>query len=210
MPADHDDYSLVRYEANGVFDYDAYVRIQTEGNRQKINNVWADEATIEMICSYLHSTRPKVRFGLCHGSRNGAEVRWFRKHSGADVVGTDISDTATDHGLIQWDFHDPREDWQGRFDFIYTNSHDHAYDPTKAFATWTSQLAPGGKLFVEHTTAHSTGGVSKLDPFGVDPRVFPYVLLNFSEGAYYVTRILRPLHRKAKSPIWVFVIERAS
>lgn len=211
-PADEGDYALVRYDKNGAFDYDAYVAIQTAGNREKIDKVWADEATIEFLSGYLRSAVPTIRAGLCHGSRNGAEVRWFQKHLGIDVLGTDISDTAAEHGLIQWDFHEPRDDWNERFDFIYTNSHDHAYDPRKAFATWVAQLAPGGKLLIEHTTAHSAGGVSELDPFGVDPRVLPYVLLNFAEGRYAVTRILRPPHRKRRHrgegfEIWVFVIE---
>ncbi|MEX0409631.1 class I SAM-dependent methyltransferase [Aquibium sp. LZ166] len=205
---DHDDYTLLRYEKNGIFDYEGYVEVQTRGNHEKIDKIWADEPTIELICGYLRASLPFIRSGLCHGSRNGAEVRWFRKHlDGIEVIGTDISDTAGNHGLVQWDFHEPRDDWKGRFDFIYTNSHDHAYDPRKAFATWVGQLSPGGKLLIEHTVMHSAEGVSQLDPFGVDARVMPYVLLDFAQGSYAVTRILKPGHRKAGSPIWVFVVE---
>ena len=209
FPSDDEDYLLRRYEdGRGGFDYDRYVSVQTEGNRRKIENVWADEETIGVICDYLRSTGAPLRRGLCHGSRNGAEVRWFREKLGIEVVGTDISDTAGQFGLVQWDFHKAREDWVGRFDFIYTNSHDHAHDPRLAFSTWVDQLSETGVLLIEHTMAHSPDGVSELDPFGVDPRVLPYVLLNFSEGRYAVTRILKPDHRKRGSPIWVFVVRR--
>lgn len=201
------DFALRGYEnAGGDFDYDRYVAVQTEGNHAKIDNVWADEETIGVICDYLRSTGAPLRRGLCHGSRNAAEVRWFRERLGIEITGTDISDTAEEFGLVQWDYHKPREDWVGRFDFIYTNAHDHAYDPRLAFSTWIDQLTDTGVLVIEHTMAHSPSGVSELDPFGVDPRVLPYVLLNFSEGRYAVTRIINPPHWKRGSPIWIFVI----
>lgn len=209
---DTGDYALASYTAaDGSFDYAKYVSVQTAGNRAKINNVWADKATIGLICDYLTSSGVSPKQGLCHGSRNGAEVNWFREILGCEVVGTDISDTAEEFGLVQWDFHKKRDDWRGRFDFVYTNSHDHAHDPKIAFDTWVDQLAPGGKLFIEHTMAHSPSGVTDLDPFGVDPRIFPYVILGFAGGRYAVTDMIRPKHLKIapneKLQIWVFVIE---
>ncbi len=189
-------------------DYGQYVARQTKGNHEKIDQVWADEQTIDVICDYLKAGSVPIKAGLCHGSRNGTEVRWFEERLGIDVVGTDISDTAAAYGLVQWDFHKVKPEWIGKFDFIYTNSHDHAHDPKLAFSTWVDQLSPAGKLFVEHTIWHSAEGVTELDPFGVDPRVLPYVLLNFSEGRFGVTRILRPSHVKRKSNIWVFVVQR--
>ncbi|NMG39155.1 hypothetical protein GRZ55_07870 [Chelativorans sp. ZYF759] len=208
IPADEGDYALYRYESRGVFDYGRYKTIQEAGNKRKIGKVWADEVTIELICDRLRKSSATVRSGLCHGSRNGAEVRWFEKHLAADVVGTDISETASDHGLVQWDFHERREEWVGRFDFVYTNSHDHAYDPKKAFQTWVEQLAPGGRLIIEHSMAHSPSGVNELDPFGVDPRILPYVLLEFGEGRFAVTDMIRPPHKKAGTSIWVFFLTK--
>jgi len=175
--------------------------------------VWADEKTIDLICDYLRASNVPLRRGLCHGSRNGAEVRWFKERLGIDVIGTDISETASDFGLVQWDFHEANPEWVGQFDFIYTNSHDHAYDPRKAFNAWVDQLAPQGKLIIEHTTGHAAEAVTELDPFGLDARLLPYVVLNFSEGKYAVVRILKPQHakqnaKKGSLPIWVFIIAR--
>lgn len=187
--------------------YEQYVAKQTEGNHRKIDKVWADEATIGSICDYLLKTGDPLRSGLCHGSRNAAEVRWFNDRLGVPVIGTDISDTAPRFGLTQWDFHKENPDWVGKFDFVYTNSHDHARDPQKAFDTWVGQLSPTGRLFIEHTDGHGLNGVSELDPFGVPPREMPYVTLRFGRGRYAVTDMIVPSHKKnGKLPIWVFVV----
>lgn len=205
-PDSHEDYRLMSYSS-----YDEYVAVQTNGNKRKINQVFADEATIDVICDYIRASIPNAKRGLCHGSRNGAEVRWFAERLGVDVVGTDISDTASQFGLTQWDFHNENPEWTGQFDFVYTNSHDHAHDPKKAFTTWVAQLAPGGKLFIEHTgVGHSPASVNKLDPFGIEPKLLPYAVLGFGEGKYAVTAMLRPEHKKQGGPIWVFVIEPTS
>jgi len=196
------DYRLMQYSS-----YEQYVSVQTEGNKRKIDQVWADEATIDVICDYVRKAIPNAKRGLCHGSRNGTEVKWFSDRLGIDVMGTDISDTASRFGLTQWDFHDENPDWKKAFDFVYTNSHDHAHDPQKAFTTWVGQLADGGKLFIEHTLGHAPASVSTLDPFGIDPKVLPYAVLEFGEGKYAVTKVIKPAHQKGGGPIWVFVIE---
>ncbi|MFT4129082.1 hypothetical protein [Labrys sp. (in: a-proteobacteria)] len=195
-------YRLLSYNS-----YDEYKAIQIEGNKAKLSNVWADETTIHLICDYLVKDGNVIRRGLCHGSRNGTELGWFRKYLSAEIVGTDISDTAPQFGLTQWDFHDSKHEWIGQFDFVYTNSHDHAYDPKKAFDTWIEQLVPGGALFIEHTTSHAERAVTALDPLGIDPEILPFTILQFSGGRYCVTEVLKPQHRKHDSDIWVFVIE---
>lgn len=196
-----DGYSLYRYS-----DYDDYRQTQIAGNKRKIRNVFADETTIGLISDYIRPSNP--RRALCHGSRNGAEVRWFEQNLSIDIVGTDISDTAPDHGLVQWDFHEPRPEWVGQFDFVYTNSHDHAYDPEKALSTWVEQLAPGGCLFLEHTVQHGIANQSKLDPLAIEPHVLPFAVLRLSEGRFAVTDVIAPDYHKGGSRFYVFVIRR--
>lgn len=203
---------LYRYGRHDAFDYQRYREIQIAGNKRKLTKVWAEREVIAAIAGYMQQRLPGLSRGLCHGSRNGAEVGWFREVTGADVIGTDISDTATQFPhLVQWDFHERREDWVGAFDFVYTNSHDHAYDPGKALAAWVEQLRPGGMLIVEHSMGHSLRGASELDPFAVDPQSFPFLVLRFSEGRFAVTRMLElPYRNKPKGidQAWVFIIER--
>ena len=202
-------------DANGSFDYERYRAVQTAGNRRKLTNVFADEATCRTIRDAVHEDGVAVRRILCHGSRNGAEMGWFRTLFAEvgpepEVTGTDISDTAGDFpDTVQWDFHETREDWVGRFDLVYTNSHDHAYDPAKAFRAWVGQLVPNGRLVIEHTTAHEPDAVTDLDPFGIDPMVLPYFVLEIANGAFSVRRMVRPGHRKkGKWDVWLFLIAR--
>lgn len=188
--------------------HDDYVQVQIAGNKRKIDRVFADEITVGLICDYLRPHNP--RLGLCHGSRNGSEVHWFKQQLGIEVMGTDISDTAADYGLVQWDFHDRNPDWVGRFDFIYTNSHDHAREPEKAFDAWMEQLAPGGFLFLEHTRLHGAVGQSTLDPLAIEPQIVPFFILSVSEGRYSVIDIIRPSFPKVGGEFYVFVVANRS
>lgn len=203
--ADYTDegFHVVRFD-----NYSQYVSVQTEANKQKIKQVWADEATTDLICDYIRRKNPNIKAGLCHGSRNGTEVRWFSEKLGIPMTGTDISETAPEFGLVKWDFHDTNPDWIGKFDFIYTNSHDHAFDPKKAFDAWVGQLAPGGRLIIEHTEGHAEDAITPTDPFGVAPQAFPYVILQFGSGRYAVTECIRPEHKKGGYSIWIFVIQQ--
>ena len=122
---------------------DAYKEAQIALNKRKINWCWVTAEDIKFITRFVHG------LGICHGARNGFEVREFRKY-GNRVIGTDISDTAKDYGLIQWDFHHQKKIWLGRFDFVYTNSLDHSHTPRWAVRRFMEQLKPGGKCVI-HT-----------------------------------------------------------
>jgi hypothetical protein len=203
------DYTLFSFtKPDGSFDYEKYRAIQEEGNKRKIANVWADEKTIGFISAYLKEKQSDLSRGLCHGVRRGNEQRWFSEQLGIEVLGTDISETATQFpNTVQWDFHEVNPEWVGTFDFVYTNSHDHAYDPKKALDAWVGQLRPGGAVFLEHTMGHATDATSELDPFGVDPHVFPFLIAKWGAGRYAVTEILEPEHTKPHGlKIWIFVI----
>lgn len=53
--------------------YDHYRRIQTETNAQKIANVWANKDDIRLLADYLKTHLRFLKFGICHGTRRGAE-----------------------------------------------------------------------------------------------------------------------------------------
>jgi hypothetical protein len=206
-----DRYALFSYgNTDGSFDYERYRAIQERGNKQKVAEVWADEQTIQYIASYLKTVRPGLKHGLCHGVRRGTEQRWFAEQLGIDVLGTDISETARQFpNVVQWDFHDAKPEWIGAFDFVYTNAHDHAYDPKKALDAWIDQIDDDGAVFLEHTMGHSDERTSEMDPFGIDPHVFPFVIVKWGAGKYAVTNILEPPHTKPNGyKIWIFVVTK--
>ena len=49
-------------------------------------------------------------------------------------------------------------------------------------------LKKGGVCIIEHTS--SDVNASELDPFGADLSMMPFLVLNWSEGKYYVAEII--------------------
>jgi len=151
-------------------DYDTYRRVQIAGNHAKLRRQFVKESHVRLLSTYLLADMPPIRFGLCHGTRRGAEQAWFRTHlgEGAEVIGTEISDTARRYAnTVQWDFHDPNPDWSNRADFVYSNSWDHAFAPERAFGAWIEALRPGGRMLLDHGREQMPASANALDPFGI-------------------------------------------
>jgi len=164
---ERDGIKVVDYrKADGSFDYEAYKAIQTAANKAKIDWRSVQQSEIAYLCNALSDRGVKIRKVLCHGTRNGAEQQVFKQASGADVLGTEISDTATQFPMtIQWDFHEVKPEWAGAFDVIFSNSWDHSYDPKLAISRWLSCVAKGGALTLEWSTIHGDTVASPIDPF---------------------------------------------
>jgi hypothetical protein len=214
---------LVRQFAYSDADtYAAYRAAQVRKASRDTGDVWADPKTLDLIADYARNHIPTISFGICHGCKAGIESRHLAERLACEVVGTDIAPPRNAIGVLQWDFHERREEWLGRASFVYTNALDHAFDPKKAMDTWVEQLAPGGLIFVEHTLMHAPQTVSESDPFGAHPLIMPYLVLEWGAGRYCVVDILRPAHNKPHwkgaaqggarpdtgLDIWVFVIAR--
>jgi len=147
--------------------------------------------------------------GICHGTRNGFEQNFLRSLSdNLDVIGTDISDTATDYeNSVQWDFHDTNDAWTNKQDFVYTNSLDQSWQPHAAVETWLSQLKPDGLLVIEHTVAHAPAAASEMDPFGVQPKVMPYVLSMWFGSQISISHSVAKKSNMDKEA-WLFVVKK--
>jgi len=205
-------YTLHRCDdESGRFDYEAYRQVQDAGNRAKLDKVFVREENIAFLAAYLKRHLGSVRFGLCHGTRRGAEQAWFREYlgEGAAVIGTEIADSAEQFPhTIQWDFHEVKEEWAGAVDFIYSNSLDHSYDPEKALNAWMRCLRPGGMCLLEHTKAHRPENADRLDPFGARLELMPYLILAWGGGRYAVAEILEaPVRHSRSTATSVLVVE---
>ena len=109
--------------------YDHYRRAQQLTNEAKRDSVWVRDPEIDFISRIIAARMPQVTFGICHGVRNGHEVERFRRLLKCDVIGTEISSSAEQYAhVIEWDFHDVKDEWLNSVDFIYSNSLDHSYD----------------------------------------------------------------------------------
>lgn len=143
-------------DADGNFDYTAYKAAQIKTNHRKIDHVGPPRELIETIATYIKAHVPHVSFALCHGTRRGNEQRYFRECLHAEVMGTEISDTAREFPYtIEWDFHDIKEEWIESVDFIYSNSLDHSYDPVRCLQQWMRCLKVGGICVLGYSTNHS-------------------------------------------------------
>lgn len=184
----------------GVFDYAKYKDVQTRGNHNKLNLVNAQKEDVEFLSRYIRNRISTPTKGICHGTRRGLEQQWFLESLvGAEVIGTEIADTATDFpNTVQWDFHDDNPEWHGKFDFIYTNSFDHAYDPKKALDNWMRTLKPSGLCIIEHSLQQTPAATSELDPFGATLDIMPFLVLQWSEGRYSVREIIESDHIEAR------------
>lgn len=148
--------------------YAAYKSAQTAANKRKLKNVYVQEDIIKSVCDFLQEKNESIKFGLCHGTRRGVEQQLFKKYLGCDVIGTEISDTATEFpDTIEWDFHETKKEWINSCDFVYSNSLDHAMIPQKAIKAWLSCLNNRGYLALEWAESHGTRAkkAKKSDPF---------------------------------------------
>ena len=156
-----------------IFKYDSYghyVKAQTEANKIKIKKVYAHKNNFHDFVKY----KKDAKNVLCHGSRNGAELQFFRDsykkigNTEVFVQGTDISDTATQfENTVQWDMMKPNPEWTGKWDVVYTNSFDHSFDPVSTLKVWSDQLTKDGVIILEfsfHSKHQSTARA--WDPIG--------------------------------------------
>lgn len=168
-------WTLYRYKSE-----EDYRITQTKYNKEKLDKVWADPTSLSLVANKIVTTavRTKSGFtGLCHGARNGFEQAFLGEKLDAEVLGTDISDTAADFpNSVVWDFHDVNPDWKSCFSFVYSNSLDQSADPSRALHTWFDQLVLGGLLIIEHSRYHEPSHSGRMDPFGAKTEVMPYLL----------------------------------
>lgn len=139
-------------------DYSHYYESQLTKYYRKKNNVWVDENEIIMIVKHIKKHLGKVESGICHGTRTGWEIQQFKKRLECDVIGTEIAPNNTPD-TIEWDFHNIKDEWIGKFDFIYSNSFDHSNRPKYCIGQWMKCLKLKGTCYITWMSALAT----KLD-----------------------------------------------
>lgn len=176
---------------DGKFDYQRYKDAQVAANLRKLDRRWVHRSTIAFLSDWLQHHVSPLRFGLCHGTRRGDEQAWFRDALGIEVIGTEISPTATQFPhTIEWDFHRVKPEWLEAVDFIYSNSWDHSFNPRRAFTAWAQSLRVGGVILLEHTGEHRPRSVTESDPFGIERDELVTFLDQLGDGAFGVREVI--------------------
>lgn len=100
----------------------------------------------------------------CMGCRTGTEVFEFKeRYPEAQVYGVDITDrieTIRSHLAVKitlQDFNNLPLAWADKFDLIYSNSLDHAYEPKDTLKEWHRVASHEGYLLLEFSTTPANG-----------------------------------------------------
>ena len=209
---------LVDYYLHKYNSYEEYKEAQIKLNKKKIDLVWADENTLKKVSNIVTNSiekrdkSQKEILGICHGTRNGFEQNFLNKiMPNSNIIGTDISETALKYeNSVHWDFHDKKEEWLGKFDFVYSNSLDQSWKPKHALSTWLNQVKKDGVVILEHSIYHSPEHAGEGDPFGVRPVVMPYVLTEWFGHKISISHYLQEKSNIFSSNIkvWLFVMKK--
>lgn len=137
-----------------IYEHSSYEEYKSENiklNVQKLPKVTHLIDKYIPVGEYLRDKMPWVKFGICHGSRNGKEMAVFQRYvPNCRIIGTEISHTASDFpNTLEWDFHDVKPEWLDSVDFIYSNTLDHSHSPEYCVSQWVRCLSPNGLAFVE-------------------------------------------------------------
>ncbi|HJN65225.1 MAG TPA: hypothetical protein QF761_03405, partial [Pirellulales bacterium] len=164
--------------------YNEYVESQRKTNLAKQTSVWVRESELELVADTIRTRCQSAKFGICHGVRTGVEVKFLRETLGCEVIGTEISNSATEvEHVIEWDFHEVKEEWVGCVDFIYSNSFDHSYDPEHCLKQWISCLRPDGLCFIHWGDGHNHHdfGMNNADCFQAPKQMYIQLLRSLGQ-----------------------------
>jgi hypothetical protein len=153
--------------------YEEYKDAQIDKNTRKINHVWVKPHEIQVISKKVRKYVPKASFGICHGVRNAWEVQQLRQLLNINVIGTDIAPSATQFKhTIQWDFHEVKDEWIDKVDFIYSNSFDHSYKPARCLDAWMSCIKKGVGICMIHWMSTNANKIDAADCFAAPAKEY--------------------------------------
>jgi hypothetical protein len=132
--------------------YDHYFESQAKKTRSHFDGEWTKDSSIDFVSNFVKDNIPGYKFGICHGVRNGTEVKKFNDSLKCNVIGTELVRVRETPNVIIHDFHDVKEEWVDNVDFIYSNAFDHSFNPDHCIKQWMSCIKKDtGLCFVEWT-----------------------------------------------------------
>jgi len=169
--------------------YEQYLEVQRIKTRRRLkvfkeesaSIMWTNENNIKEISNLIKIYRKTaIISGLCMGSRSGEEQTLFHEFLGkkSKVFGVELqSDAKSLPNTIIADFHYLPKKLFGKFDFVYSNSHDQSFNPKLALEAWIKCLKIDGLLILEHSRSHGKSRANRQDPFGVETEILPFLIM---------------------------------
>ncbi len=158
--------------------------------------MWTNENNIKEISNLIKGyMKSAVISGLCMGSRSGEEQTLFNKFLGkkSKVFGVELhSDAKSLPNTIIADFHYLPKNLFGKFDFVYSNSHDQSFNPKLALSSWIKCLKVDGLLVLEHSRSHGKSRTNSQDPFGVETEILPFLIMGWFSANLRLEGIYEP------------------
>ena len=123
-------------------EYENYLEIQKERSDIKWGSRGFQVFRVEefkKVMSWFSDECGVPKSVCCMGIRNGNEYFEFKKiFSKSEIYGVDINKKVIDVGdnCFFKDFNNLPEEWSNKFELIYSNSLDHAYDVQATLKEW--------------------------------------------------------------------------
>lgn len=144
-------------------DYQQYLKDQITRAESKWGRKWEyDEIFKQALRLTIDSVKKEIgepKDICCMGCRQGTEVFEFKERfPKAKVYGVDITDnidsirTHLDVHIEKQDFNKLPDNWENKFDLIFSNSLDHSYEPRRTINEWARVTRSGGHMLLELST----------------------------------------------------------
>ncbi len=110
---------------------------------------------------------------ICMGVRNGNEYFGFKKIDGfkkSEMWGVEINEKIKDvkePNMFCMDFNKMPDEWANKFDMVYSNSLDHAFDVKATIMEWHKILRDDGFMYL---SLSSSGHTSPADMYNFSPK----------------------------------------
>lgn len=194
----------VKLETKGFYNtgnLDWYEKTQRDRCLSKITKI-PDIRTYDTVAKHVlpfFEGREQGIIGICLGSRNNHERQMLRitMHN-ENIYSLDIEPQSCADYVMN--FSKLPEEWENKFDFIYSNSIDHAPFPTETYTEWFRILKPKGILLVGFDLWEGIEG----EPIATDCSLFTKesideffenekydVLFRFKQGTTYSIGVMK-------------------
>ena len=136
-----------------IDNYDKYVDTQINRGRSKWGSLTFNPRMHRSILHDVHEYTKDAQTICCMGIRNGNEYKEFKEHEAyknAEIYGVDIVPEVTKVGdnCYAYDFNILPDEWENKFDLVYSNSLDHAFDVNITLVEWRRVTKDGGYILI--------------------------------------------------------------